>query len=129
MASDKRRRTRQRPHHHHEVVDQAVVVEVQEIAAVDLLARHGRFEDQRMVAAVGVSDLTDVAEVLEDAQHTTQDRRGDRLADVGLERHRAGEHHVVGQHRLDGRLVAFLDCLSEGMLRSHGKTSHSQFVE
>jgi hypothetical protein len=65
-------------------------------------------------------------EVLEDAHHSAQDRRGNRLADVRLEGHRAGEHHVVGQHRLDGRLVALLDCLAEGM---HQEPRISQFVE
>jgi hypothetical protein len=89
---------------------------VQEVAPVDLLASDGGFEDKRVVAAVGVGDFPDVAKVLEDPQHAAQDRRGDRLADVRLERDRAGEHDIVGQQRLDGRLVARLDCLTEGML-------------
>jgi hypothetical protein len=62
-----------------------------------------------MVTAVAVVDLADVAKVFEDPQHTAQDRRGDGFPDVGLEGDRAGEHDVVGQHRRDRLLVAFLD--------------------
>src|SRR6202042_1906885 len=78
-----RRRTGKRPHHHLKVVDQAVVVDVQEIATVDRHARRARdpgLELKRMVTAAAVVDLADITKVLEDPQHAAQYRRGDRLA-------------------------------------------------
>jgi hypothetical protein len=38
-----------------------------------------------VVTAVAVVDLADVVKVFEDPQRAAQDRRGDRLAGVGLE--------------------------------------------
>ena len=43
----------QRQDHDHEVVDAALTVEMQEVAALDLLAVHGGGEDQNMVAPIG----------------------------------------------------------------------------
>src|SRR6202043_3100153 len=110
-------------HHHLKVIDQAVVVDVDEVATID---RHAGcagdpgLELQRVVTAAGIVDFADIAKVFEDPQHAAQDRRGDRLADVGLEGHRAGEYDVVGEQGLDGRFVAFFDCLAERVGSGHG---------
>ena len=79
--------TGQRSHRHHQVVDQAVVVEVQEVAAGESHTGHAGdsgLEDERVVTAVAVGDFPHVAEVFEDAQHAAQNRRRNRLARVGL---------------------------------------------
>ncbi len=93
---------------------------MEEVAPLELLAAHGGGEDEGVVASVGVADLADVGEVLEDAQHAAQDRAGDRLAGVGLERDGAGEHHVLGEEIDHGLGVAVLDRLAEGV---HGEAS------
>jgi hypothetical protein len=54
-------------------------------------------------------------EVLEDLDDRAQDRRGDRLSGVRLEHHGAGEHDVLGEQVDDGRVVAVLDRLAEGI--------------
>ncbi len=120
-------RARQRTDHDHEVVDQAVLVHVQEVAAGQLPVADPRPEDQRVVRAVRVADLPDVPEVVEDVDHRAQHRRGDRLARVRLEDDRAGEDDVLGQQCLDGVQVPGLHRLAE---RAHRLTPlNSQLVE
>ena len=86
---------------------------MKEVAARHLLAVHDGLKHQRGIAAAAIGDLTDVAKVLEHPHHRPQNRRGDRLALIGRERHRAGEHHIVGQQSRDGLLVTRLDGLTE----------------
>ncbi len=92
---------------------------MEEVAPLEPLAAHGGGEHEGVVPSVGVADLADVGEVLEDAQHAAQDRAGDRLAGVGLERDGAGEHDVLGEQIDHGLGVAVLDRLAE---RVHGRS-------
>jgi hypothetical protein len=71
-----------------------VVIDLEEIATLDLLVSDARVEDESMVGAVLRADLAHIAEVLEDQPDGAKDRCDGLAALVGLERDGAAEHDV-----------------------------------
>src|SRR5207249_4028103 len=104
---------RQRAHHNDELVDRAALVEVQEVAALDLLLADTGAEDERMVACAGAADLADVAKVLEHLRYGREQHPHDLAATIGLEHDRAAELDIVGDQRDGGIDVAGLNCCAK----------------
>jgi len=71
-----------------------VVVDVDEVASLDLLVADSRVEDESMVGGVLRADLAHIAEVLEDQRGGAEDRCDALAALVGLEHDGASEDDV-----------------------------------
>lgn len=82
---------------------------MQEVAPVDDAPVDGGLEDQGVVVAIGTADDPLVVEVLKDPENAAQDRRRDGLALIGLEDHRAGESHVLGEEGDQGLRIVGLN--------------------
>jgi hypothetical protein len=97
-----------------------MVIDLEDIATLDLLVSDARVEDESMVGAVLRADLAHIAEVLEDQPDGAKDRCDGLAALVGLERDGAAEHDV-GSEQLHGWVR--VSCLDGGAERMHDLTS------
>jgi DNA-binding transcriptional ArsR family regulator len=117
-----------RADHDGELLDPAVVVEVQQVDAVDVLAAGLRPEDQdRRVGGRSVDTgphaagaLPDVSEVLERPQQHAEEAQDHRLALEGRELHRAVQADVVGEQVLQRREVTAVHGGTETVGGAHG---------
>ena len=96
------------------------LVEVQEVASLDLDLAHAGAKDECVVRRIGSADLAHIAEVREHPGDGVQDHSGGGPAVVGLERNGAAEDDVLAQHGDGGVNVA---CFESGAKRVHDLTS------
>ena len=67
-----RDQTRERSDHHVQLVDQSLLIDVDEIAALDFTVTDTTAEDERVIARIRGADLPCVAEVLEHLAHRAE---------------------------------------------------------
>jgi hypothetical protein len=66
--------TRKRPDHHVQLVDQSLLIDVDEIAALERTVTDTTAEDERVITRMRGADLPRVAEVLEHLAHRAEQR-------------------------------------------------------
>src|SRR5215208_8226422 len=108
-----RHQTRERPDHHTQLVDQSLLIEVEEIAALERTVTDTTAEDERVIARMRGADLPRVAEVFEHLAHRAEQRLDLVAALVERVNSWAAEHDFLTEEGDQGVEVAPLDRIAE----------------
>jgi hypothetical protein len=109
----KRHQSGEGPEHDVQLVNQALAVDVDEVAAFDRAITNTSPEHKRVISRIGAPNLTHLVEVLEHLTHRAEQGLDLRTALLGRMDHRAAEHDVVRKQGHQPVQVAALNRIAE----------------